>query len=204
MMDGDTITGDFLACKLALWLYKIHWNRTGETITEEEGAGIVLDEDGEIGFDSDIRVKLNWEGGPYTDVDLHVTDPNDEECDYTNMTTAIGGELDVDDVDGYGPENFKLARGEAISGSYLIEVNYYSDDGTPGESIMATIKVYLNEGTTEEVVQEFGPHEITTADYNGTDPNAWWVVTTVEWPSGEFTSAGLAERNKIRKPLPPK
>jgi hypothetical protein len=50
-------------------------------------------------------------------------------------------------------------------------------------------------------VQEFKSHEITTADYNGTDPNAWWIVTTVEWPSGEFTSADLTERSKVRKPI---
>ena len=204
VIGNNTITGDFLACKLALWLYKNMWNKVGELIDEEEGEDLVLNEDGGIGFASDIRVMLTWEGGPYTDVDLHVTDPNDEECYYLYMTTSIGGELDVDDVDGYGPENFKLSSGEAISGSYLIEVNYYSDEGTTGEPIQATVKVYINEGTEEEITQEFGPHEITTADLNGTDPDAWWTVTTVQWPSGQFTSANLTERSKIRTTLPPK
>ena len=204
VIGDNTITGDFLACKLALWLYKNMWNKVGELIDGEEGEDIVLNEDGEIGFAADIRVMLTWEGGPYTDVDLHVTDPNDEECYFAYMTTSIGGELDVDDTDGYGPENFKLSSGEAISGSYLVEVNYYSDEGTIGEPIQATIKVYINEGTPEEIMQEFGPHEITTADMNGTDPDAWWTVTTIQWPSGQFTAAELAEKSKIRTALPPK
>jgi len=197
IMKGSMIAGGFLGGKLALWLYKNKWNKVGEVVSEEEAEDIVLDEDGDIGFSSDIRVILTWEGGPLTDVDLHITDPNDEECYYGNMTTSIGGELDVDDTDGYGPENFRLARGEAISGSYQIEVNYYSDEGTPGEPILATVKVYLNEGRPEEIIQEFGPHEITEAD-------AWWIVTSLEWPSGQFTSSDLIKRSKSRTTFPPK
>ena len=198
---GTSIACGWLGGKIALWIYKSTWNRIGEAISEDEADGLVLDENGDIGFAADIRVTLTWDGGPLTDVDLHVTDPNGEECDYTNMTTAIGGELDVDDVDGYGPENFTLSRGEAIDGDYLIEVNYYDDEGTPGEPIDAKIVVHLNEGTPDEIVQEYGPHTITEADHNGTDPAAWWTVGTIHWPTGKFVKVSPKIK---RKPLPSK
>ena len=204
IIEGDTISDDILGCKLALWLYKIQWNRVGDDLTEEEAEDILLVEGGDIGFSSDIRVKLNWEGGELTDVDLHVTDPNAEECYFGNMITAIGGELDVDDLDGYGPENFRLQPGEAIAGTYQIEVNYYSDEGTPGEPVDATVKIYLNEGTSEEVTQELGPYQLTAADAMGTDPNAWWIVASIDWPSGTITTSNLTKKSKVRGKIPPK
>lgn len=132
---------------------------------------------------------------------MHVTDPNGEECWYGHMDTEIGGELDVDDTDGYGPENFTLERGEAIDGDYLIEVNYYEDEGTPGEPIVAKVVVHLNEGTPYETVQTYGPHTILKCDHNGTDPEAWWTVGIIHWPTGSFKKALPPV---IRSPLPPK
>jgi len=57
------------------------------------------------------------------------------EIDYSNMTSASGGELDLDSYAGCprygergrGNENIFWPSDEAPSGEYLIEVNLYSD-----------------------------------------------------------------------------
>jgi len=70
----------------------------------------------------EVVVLLTWDT-PGTDLDLHVTDPDGEECDYGNRRTASGGALEVDDTDGYGPEIF--AQDRAPAGEYQISVAAY-------------------------------------------------------------------------------
>jgi hypothetical protein len=72
----------------------------------------------------DIRVVINWNMNN-TDIDLHVTDPNNEECYYRQRETRIGGRISTDNISGYGPEQFLLKR--AIKGKYKVCVNYYGD-----------------------------------------------------------------------------
>lgn len=76
-----------------------------------------------------LRVTLTWNTNG-TDVDLWVTDPNGEKCYYANRTTASGLRLDVDDTNGYGPEN--ITTSTIIPGDYLVQVHYYSDHGHGG------------------------------------------------------------------------
>lgn len=76
-----------------------------------------------INLPVDIRVVLNWDSDN-TDMDLWVTDPNDEKCYYGNSRTDIGGYMSDDLTEGYGPEEFLLRN--AIKGNYKIEVDYYS------------------------------------------------------------------------------
>jgi uncharacterized protein YfaP (DUF2135 family) len=70
----------------------------------------------------DVLVLLTWDTAG-TDLDLHVTDPSGEECDYGNRRTASGGALEVDDTDGYGPEIF--AQDHAPPGVYQVAVAAY-------------------------------------------------------------------------------
>jgi len=72
----------------------------------------------------DIRVVINWNMNN-TDIDLHVKDPNGEECYYRNRKTKIGGRISPDITDGYGPEQFILKK--AKKGKYRVYVNYYGD-----------------------------------------------------------------------------
>ncbi|GBU20499.1 hypothetical protein R80B4_00377 [Fibrobacteres bacterium R8-0-B4] len=72
----------------------------------------------------DVRVVINWNMNN-TDIDLHVTDPNGEECYYKHRLTAIGGRVSGDNTSGYGPEQFLLKR--AVKGKYRIFVDYYND-----------------------------------------------------------------------------
>lgn len=72
-----------------------------------------------------IRVVLNW-NKDNTDIDLWVTDPNDEKCMYSHEKTEIGGRISQDFTGGFGPEQFLLKK--AIKGKYKIETNFYGDD----------------------------------------------------------------------------
>ena len=72
----------------------------------------------------DIRVVINW-NMDNTDIDLHVKDPNNEECYYRQSETGIGGRISSDITDGYGPEQFLLKK--AVKGKYRVYVNYYGD-----------------------------------------------------------------------------
>ena len=72
----------------------------------------------------DVYVTLRWENT--SDLDLYVKDPNGELIYYNHKTSASGGKLDVDDRDGYGPENIYWATGTAPSGTYTVYVEYWS------------------------------------------------------------------------------
>jgi Uncharacterized protein conserved in bacteria (DUF2135) len=198
---GTTMmTGRVFGGWLATELYKIWANRVGQPLTDDDINNIVIGDDGNLIIASDIRVTLTWDGGPYTDVDLHFIDPNGERCYYGNSITALGAELDVDDVDGYGPENIIMEPGEAIPGTYYVEVNYYSDEGWPGQPIYATVTITLHEGSANEVRQTFGPHAIAVCDYNGSDPNAWWDVASINFTTGMVNFAPGLRVNDSPRP----
>ncbi|MGH1384568.1 VIT domain-containing protein [Kordia sp.] len=72
----------------------------------------------------DVRIVVDWNHND-TDIDLHVIDPNREECSYKHTTTKIGGSISKDMTQGFGPEEFTLKN--AIKGDYFIKVNYYGD-----------------------------------------------------------------------------
>jgi hypothetical protein len=57
-----------------------------------------------------------------TDLDLYTTAPNGEVAWYGRRVISVG-ELDYDDTDGYGPENFTLRR--KLVGRYEIAVDFY-------------------------------------------------------------------------------
>jgi Ca-activated chloride channel homolog len=96
----------------------------------------------------DIRVVLNWNRSN-TDIDLWVTDPDNEKCYYAHRSTEMGGRISHDFTRGLGPEQFLLKR--AVKGSYKVEVNYFGDTqvALAGETtIMA--EVYTNYGTPQQ------------------------------------------------------
>jgi hypothetical protein len=69
-----------------------------------------------------IQVSLSWDDT--TDQDLYVTDPGNNTIYFLQETSPSGGELDRDDIDGYGPENiFWLSN--APDGRYQVRVNAY-------------------------------------------------------------------------------
>lgn len=91
----------------------------------------------------DIKVILSWDTN-HTDVDLWVTNPEEERVYFQNRVSRIGGELDIDITSGYGPETF--TQKSALPGEYLVQVQYYGGS----QPTMAKVLVILYEGTERE------------------------------------------------------
>ena len=126
-----------------------------------------------------LSVMMVWNLGPHNDMDLWVQDPLGEWCGYYNSTTAIGGWLDVDDTEGYVPENFRLSQAavDSVPGKYNVRVHYFSDSGegpcTP------TIHILLNEGQANQISRTIvGPLM---------SDGEWWDVTSITMPGGVFS-----------------
>jgi uncharacterized protein YfaP (DUF2135 family) len=85
----------------------------------------------------DIRAVLTWDTDN-CDMDLWVTNPEGEKCDYSHNLTRIGGMISNDFTQGYGPEEFLIKK--AISGNYTVEVNYY---GTRSQKLLAPVTLHL-------------------------------------------------------------
>ena len=133
----------------------------------------------------DLFTELRWNTN-YSDVDFHLLPPGCDinrlwtvdDCFYNNMTTSWGGYLDVDDVDGYGPEHITIPS--VISpGKYRLFVHYYLAHGA-GET-QAFVDVSVRNGS----FHSFGPYNLT---YDGGD-NAGdvWEICTIDFPSGIIT-----------------
>jgi uncharacterized protein YfaP (DUF2135 family) len=97
-----------------------------------------------------LKIILVWDTDN-TDVDLWVTEPSGEKCFYSYQNTKIGGSLDIDVTNGFGPEVYTLAQ--AKKGSYLIQVNYYSDNAVPQSQ--GKVYVIQDEGLSNEIVREY-------------------------------------------------
>ncbi|MHC4600125.1 MAG: YfaP family protein [Planctomycetota bacterium] len=95
--------------------------------------------------DRDLKITVNWDTDG-TDMDMHVVDPKGETCMYNHNTTKIGGKLDIDVTDGFGPETFTLAN--AVKGKYKVYVHYYGPGNGP--VTVATVWIILYEGTPRE------------------------------------------------------
>lgn len=83
---------------------------------------VTLDPQLRHSFDVDIRILLTWDTDQ-TDMDLWITEPTGEKCDYSHNRTAIGGAISRDFTGGYGPEEYLLRRAHA--GKYVIQANFY-------------------------------------------------------------------------------
>lgn len=83
----------------------------------------------DLRFDSNaaLQVDLMWDTN-FTDVDLHVTEPQGETVMYSHRKSRQGGMLHDDVIDGYGPEIYTIR--EPAAGEYRIAVDYYAEDLT--------------------------------------------------------------------------
>ncbi len=97
-----------------------------------------------------LIVMITWNTDA-TDVDLHVTEPTGEECNYSHPRTRIGGKLTRDVTQGYGPEMYVLPKTK--SGKYRIRVKYCAQDRTrAGARTRVYATIYKKWGTTDEEV----------------------------------------------------
>ena len=72
----------------------------------------------------DLRVVLSWDTDN-TDIDLWVTDPNNERAYYGHKLSYQGGLMSMDITQGYGPETYSLRT--AKRGKYKVEINFYGE-----------------------------------------------------------------------------
>jgi hypothetical protein len=92
----------------------------------------------------DVQVSVAWDAP--TDVDLHVTDPANEEIYFANTTSASGGTLDLDSnaacsIDNINNENITWPVNGAPSGTYTVELVYYASCSQPQSNYTVTIFV---------------------------------------------------------------
>ena len=71
----------------------------------------------------DPQFTLIWD--TRADIDIHVLEPGGSEIYWENRNGGQGGELDVDDIDGYGPENVNYQAKRGPPGTYRWFVHYY-------------------------------------------------------------------------------
>jgi uncharacterized protein YfaP (DUF2135 family) len=104
-----------------------------------------------------IRIILGWDDAK-AEVDLHVITPDGQHAFWARPVLRNGGGLDVDSVDGGGPEIFSMAS--PLKGTYLIYVNYWGNfdpagyhfDETRREKPVITtmVTIITNENTVHE------------------------------------------------------
>ncbi len=135
--------------------------------------------------DVELHVRLRWDADA-TDIDLHLVSPGGQlwtcegDCYFASPSPEWGDPmrfeddpfLDVDNVDGFGPENINLEA--PAPGQYHIYVHYWADHG--GGATSAEVEI-LQFG---QVVASFGPQRFTEVD-------EVWDVATIDFPNAQIT-----------------
>lgn len=134
-----------------------------------------------------IHVELAWDTD-LSDVDLHLVNDTDGgtfysnpgDCYYADKNPNWGSyssptddpSLDIDDVDGFGPENINISTPQDAH-VYHVLVHFYDTHGAPATKV--TIKIFLSGVEQYEAVQTLGGTGVA------------WDVATIAWPSGTIT-----------------
>jgi len=115
-----------------------------------------------------VQVTLTWNND--ADVDLYLVEPDQNEIFFGNSTSTSGGFLDIDDTDGFGPENVFFESGTP-AGTYAVEVDLFSLNTDPAP-VTYNVTVKVN-GTTQTfegslTTESFGnaPVPVTTFTIN--------------------------------------
>lgn len=109
-----------------------------------------------------IRIILSWDDNQ-AELDLHVLTPDGQHAFWAHPVLTNGGGLDVDSVDGAGPEMFSMTA--PLRGIYNVYVNYWGNFGASGyhfdentrrrEVITCRITLVFNENTQQEKRETF-------------------------------------------------
>ncbi len=104
-----------------------------------------------------IRVIVGWDDDQ-AEVDLHVITPDGQHAFWGDPVLSNGGGLDVDSVDGAGPEMFSMTA--PLHGLYHLYVNYWGNFGADGyhfdestrkrDVITTTVTIVFEENTLRE------------------------------------------------------
>ena len=126
----------------------------------------------------DVQITLTWDNG--ADLDLHVIDPNGEEIYFYHPYSASGGILDVDDTNGYGPENIFWPQGEAPEGTYRVSVHHYpSSPSTSNYTVLISAFGFLPISYTGSISydQEIQITDITPTGYRSSQHKNSRIIT---------------------------
>jgi uncharacterized protein YfaP (DUF2135 family) len=109
-----------------------------------------------------IRIILGWDDDQ-AEVDLHVVTPDGQHAFWGDPVLSNGGGLDVDSVDGAGPEMFSMTA--PLHGAYHVYVNYWGnfdsngyhfDESTRKREIVTTdVTLVFDENTPREKRETF-------------------------------------------------
>jgi uncharacterized protein YfaP (DUF2135 family) len=91
-----------------------------------------------------------------TDVDLHLVGPDGVDCYFGRKTTSWGGFLDIDDIDGRGPEHITIPVLKQ-SGVYELYIHYYDDKGRGPSNVWVTVSTLAGDW-------RFGPIRLNQTD----------------------------------------
>ena len=98
-----------------------------ETALAEEMKRRHAGTDPRIDPSAELQIESMWDTN-YTDVDMHVIEPDGEEVYYAHRKSAHGGLLHDDVITGYGPEIYTIPHLE--KGTYQIVLQTYASDMT--------------------------------------------------------------------------
>ncbi|MCC6878046.1 MAG: hypothetical protein IT378_27285 [Sandaracinaceae bacterium] len=172
------------------------------TATDDDGMTGTCTTRVEAGNVDGLRVEVFWDTDG-TDMDTHLLNPtatrwvNEDDCYYGNCTrgpvlewgapgTADNPRLDIDDTNGFGPENINIERPQ--SGTYRVGVHCY---GGRGLTTRVTVRVYCG-GSTTTPRQTFGPVALRDNDQG----NDFWRVADVAIDASGCRITDLAQAGR--------
>jgi uncharacterized protein YfaP (DUF2135 family) len=123
-----------------------------------------------------------------TDVDLHLTGPDGEDCYYYHKTASWGGYLDVDDIDGIGPEHITIPE-LRMPGRYTLWVHYFADRGHGSSQPRVWVE------TPHAGVVQFGPHVLNQT-------NDTWILCEIEYDGTSSPDGRINVLNLRSSPVP--
>ncbi|MEK6477108.1 hypothetical protein WJR50_06225 [Catalinimonas sp. 4WD22] len=166
-------------CANMLLAQAVAINQAAGQLREEHAESIELARQSLAYGGGDVQITLTWDNT--ADIDLHVIEPNGERIYYVTPESTTGGMLDVDDVDGFGPENIFWPTQQSPQGLYQVEVDHYSGESPTNYTVL---------------VQTLGQ----TRQYSGTI-TADQTISVVEFTLGETLPEGRFEASSINARL---
>jgi uncharacterized protein YfaP (DUF2135 family) len=129
-------------------------------------------------FSSDILFTSLWWNTDLSDIDLHLVPIEGangarDECFFGNMISTWGATLDVDDVDGFGPEH--ITARTLPPGKYLLYVHYFA---THGQTAPTTVNVAVSVQGQQSIIFSLN------GDRRMLNQGDVWRVCTIEFTSG--------------------
>ncbi len=114
-------------------------------------------------------------------------DPNNPPPPQVEWTPPLDSDdprLDLDDVEGGGPENINIRT--PSNGTYRLGVHYYTDDGFGASTV--SLRVFC----AGRVAAEIGPVVLQPAGLDGDFDTEFWEVGDIVWSGGdcEFRAFG--------------